>query len=69
MLQRQFGRRVRKLRTERKWTQEDLAERLDVTWVYISNLENGRRSPSFALIERISLVFHVPVMELFRFDE
>lgn len=37
-----FGRRVRKLREQRDWTQKVLADRLDVSVSYISKVENGR---------------------------
>ena len=42
-----FGQEVRRLRLQAGMTQEDLAERLDVTRVTISQIENGKnRHPS-----------------------
>ena len=36
-----IGKMIRKLRVERKWTQEELASQMDVTATFISNLERG----------------------------
>lgn len=46
-----FGQEVRRLRLQAGMTQEDLAERLDVTRVTISQIENGRnRRPSDSIL-------------------
>ena len=39
----QFGRNVRAARTEKGWTQEELAERSSLTPVQISRVERGVR--------------------------
>ncbi|NJQ06087.1 helix-turn-helix domain-containing protein [Streptomyces lonarensis] len=41
-----FGARLRSLRDERGWTQEDLASRIGCTGSHISAVETGRRSPT-----------------------
>ncbi|MFF4366537.1 Scr1 family TA system antitoxin-like transcriptional regulator [Streptomyces sp. NPDC001594] len=41
-----FGQRVRALREERGWTQEELAERLGCSGTHISAVETGRRPPT-----------------------
>ncbi|MGW1769541.1 helix-turn-helix domain-containing protein [Streptomyces sp. NPDC002073] len=41
-----FGRRLRMLRDERGWTQDDLAERMGYSGTHISAVETGRRSPT-----------------------
>ncbi|KEF07360.1 MULTISPECIES: helix-turn-helix domain-containing protein [Streptomyces] len=41
-----FGVRLRALRDERGWTQEELAERLGYSGTHISAVENGRRPPT-----------------------
>ncbi len=43
-LQERFGQRVRKLRQERGWTQEDMADRLGLDRAYISHLERGTKN-------------------------
>ncbi|MER5869032.1 helix-turn-helix transcriptional regulator [Streptomyces sp. NPDC002044] len=41
-----FGQRVRTLRDERGWTQEELAERIGCSGTHISAIETGRRPPT-----------------------
>ncbi|MEU2180290.1 helix-turn-helix domain-containing protein [Streptomyces thermolilacinus] len=41
-----FGERLRRLRDERGWTQDDLAERMGYSGTHISAVETGRRSPT-----------------------
>ncbi|MFD5147985.1 helix-turn-helix domain-containing protein [Streptomyces sp. NPDC058401] len=41
-----FGQRLRALRDERGWTQDELAERMGCSGSHISAVETGRRSPT-----------------------
>ncbi|MEU3598912.1 helix-turn-helix transcriptional regulator [Streptomyces sp. NPDC006798] len=41
-----FGQRLRALRDERGWTQDDLADRMGYSGTHISAIETGRRSPT-----------------------
>ncbi|MFF0227598.1 helix-turn-helix domain-containing protein [Streptomyces sp. NPDC004629] len=41
-----FGQRLRTLRDERGWTQDELAERMGYSGTHISAVETGRRSPT-----------------------
>jgi len=55
----QFGRRVQKLRTRRKLTQEDLAELAQLHRNYISQIECGRRNVSLLNILKIGRALKV----------
>lgn len=62
-----IGRKVRQLRTERGWTQADLARRLDelgwpVDQTTVSNLELGRRPIRVAEADALALAFGVPML-------
>jgi putative transcriptional regulator len=57
--------RLRELRTERRWSQADLADRLDVSRQTINALETGRYDPSLPLAFKISAVFDLPLEALF----
>ncbi|MDI3386085.1 helix-turn-helix transcriptional regulator [Streptomyces sp. B-S-A8] len=41
-----FGQRLRELRDERGWTQDELAERIGCSGTHISAIETGRRPPT-----------------------
>ena len=60
-----FGRRVRALRRERKFSQEELADRSRLHWTYLGGIERGERNPSLMNITRIANALGVRVGELF----
>lgn len=62
----QLGMRIKFLRSERKWSQEDLALEAGINKNYISDLENGRRNPSLDILERIAIAFSISLSELFK---
>ena len=64
--QEQLGMRIRFLRQQRRWSQEDLALNANINKNYISDLENGRRNPSLEILERIATTFGITLAELFK---
>ena len=64
--QEQLGMRIRFLRQQRHWSQEDLALNANINKNYISDLENGRRNPSLEILERIAITFGITLAELFK---
>jgi putative transcriptional regulator len=61
--------RVKLLRTELDWTQEELAEHLGVTRQAIIAIEKGKYDPSLPLALRMGRIFGKPVEEIFFLDE
>jgi putative transcriptional regulator len=61
--------RLKVLRAERDWTQEDLAQRLGVTRQAIIAIERGKYDPSLPLALRIGKLFSQPVEQIFLMDE
>lgn len=59
---------LRELRTERGWTQADLALRLYVSRQTINALEAGRYDPSLPLAFRIARLFERKIEDIF-FDQ
>lgn len=57
--------RLRVLRAEREWTQEQLADAIGVSRQAINALETGRHDPSLDLAFRIAAAFAVPVEQVF----
>lgn len=60
-----FGTRLRQLRLEVGLSQEQLAERLDVSTETVSNLERGVHAPNFFRLEPLARSLDIPVHELF----
>lgn len=58
--------RIRELRTERGWTQADLATRLEVSRNSVNAIENGKYDPSLPLAFKISELFGLPIEKIFQ---
>jgi len=57
--------RIRVLRAERRWTQAELGERINVSRNSINAIENGRHDPSLPLAFRIAKEFELSVYQVF----
>ena len=57
--------RLRVLRAEREWTQEQLASTTGVSRQAINALETERHDPSLDLAYRIAAAFGLPVEQVF----
>lgn len=60
-----FGARVRELRTERGWSQEDFAHRANLDRTYVSGIERGTRNPTLDIIHRLAETLDVSPSALF----
>ena len=49
-----IGRRIKELRVSRGYSQEKLAEELDISVVYVSQIERGIKSPSLSIFIKIA---------------
>jgi putative transcriptional regulator len=57
--------KLRTLRAERRWSQADLGERLEVSRQAINAIETGKHDPSLSLAFRISRLFAMPIEVIF----
>ncbi|HID9469251.1 TPA: helix-turn-helix domain-containing protein [Serratia liquefaciens] len=64
-LQIKFGQRVRELRKERGWSQEEFADKCGLDRTYVSGIERGVRNPTLEVIGVISLGLNVNISILF----
>ena len=60
-----FGRKVRKLRVQRGWTQVDMAERLGLDRSYLADVERGKRNISLLNLDVIAKGFGLSLSRLF----
>lgn len=61
--------RIRVLRAERCWSQEQLAQKLSVSRQTVNSLENDRSRPSNSLALAIARLFDSRVEDVFRLGE
>ena len=59
-----IGKRIKRYRTDKKMSQEDLGEVVRATPVYLSYIENGSRSPSLEMLVMIANALDVSADDL-----
>jgi len=57
--------RLRILRAERSWSQQDLATRLEVSRQSVNAIETGKYDPSLPLAFRIARLFGLTIESIF----
>jgi putative transcriptional regulator len=57
--------RLKELRGEHGWSQQALADRLDVSRQTVNALETGKYDPSLPLAFRIGRLFQLPIEAIF----
>jgi transcriptional regulator with XRE-family HTH domain len=60
-----LGKRIRELRAQRGWSQEQFADVCRVHRTYMGHLERGEKNVSFSSIERVAKALDVSLAELF----
>ena len=60
--------RIQELRKERRITQSELADAVDVTRQTIISLENGKYNASLILAHKLAQFFDVTIEDIFIFD-
>jgi transcriptional regulator with XRE-family HTH domain len=68
-LRERFGARIRVLRKRAGLSQEQLAERADISVDFLSLVERGVNAPSFDTMERLARVLGVEEVDLFDFSD
>ncbi len=60
-----IGKRLRKLREERKFSQGDMEKSTGLFRCYISRVENGYTVPNLKTLEKCAKAFDIPLFRLF----
>lgn len=63
-----FGERLRKLRTQNRLSQEELAKKLGVTAQAVSKWEHGRSTPDFEAVVPMAKLFHISTDQLLGYE-
>jgi transcriptional regulator with XRE-family HTH domain len=67
-LRKKFGQQLRSIRAQRRMTQEQFAETLNISVDFLSLIERGINAPSFETLERMAKRLRLSVAELFKFQ-
>jgi transcriptional regulator with XRE-family HTH domain len=67
-LREKFGRRLRQIRAQRRMTQEQFAETVDISVDFLSLIERGRNAPSFETLDKMAKRLKLSVADLFTLD-
>ena len=59
-----FGRRVREIRKNSGWSQEEFADEVELDRTYIGGIERGERNLALRNIHRIAQTFGMTIAEL-----
>lgn len=60
-----YGERLRQLRIERGFTQEEIALRADITTSYYGQLERGTANPTINMLTKICDVMGILIIDIF----
>jgi putative transcriptional regulator len=61
--------RIKELRTERGWTQQELADAVGVSRQSINSIERERYEPSLSLALEFARVFGRPTDDIFKLED
>ncbi len=66
-VKKQFGNHLRKLRTDKKLTQEELADKAGLHFTYIGQIERGLRNPSLVNLHKLAKALKISGGDLLPF--
>ena len=64
-----LGKKIRLLRHQKGWSQEDVAKRLDIFIPAFSKIETGITDINLSRLEQIAALFEMPVVQLLTFND
>lgn len=64
-----LGKKIRLLRHQKGWSQEDVAKRLDISIPAFSKIETGITDINLSRLEQIAALFDMSVVQLLTFND
>jgi transcriptional regulator with XRE-family HTH domain len=64
-----LGKKIRLLRHQKGWSQEDVAKKLDISIPAFSKIETGITDINLSRLEQISILFDMTVVQLLTFND
>ena len=65
----QFGLKVKQLRNQKGWSQEELAHKADIDRTYLPGIEAGKRNVSIVVIEKLAKALKVELTEIMNLNK
>jgi transcriptional regulator with XRE-family HTH domain len=65
-ISKQLGQNMKRIRAKKGMSQGDIARALEVDRGYISNIENGKKNPTIATIQKLANALGVSADELLK---
>lgn len=59
-----LGKKIQKLRKDQGYSQERLSEIIKISRTHMGHIEQGRKSPSLKLLEKLAKTFKIKVKDL-----
>lgn len=63
-IRRQLARNLKRFRTEKGWSQEELADQAGLHRTYVSGVERGVRNPTITIVAALAKALSVSAAEL-----
>ena len=60
-----LGNKIQKIRKSLGYSQEELAHLVKISRTHMGHIEQGRKSPSLEVMERVAKILKVPLKDLF----
>jgi transcriptional regulator with XRE-family HTH domain len=64
-----IGKKIKYLRFQRGWSQEDVAKRADISILALSKIETGLTDINLSKLERLAALFEISVIQLITLEE
>ena len=64
-----LGKKIRLLRHQKGWSQEDVAKKLDISIPAFSKIETGITDINLSRLEQIAILFDMSVVQLLTFND
>ncbi len=58
-IRQRLAQNLRRLRTEKGWSQEEFADRAGIHRTYVSDIERGARNPTISIVEKLAVALDV----------
>lgn len=60
-----LGKKIQRLRKNIGLTQEELAEKINISRTHMGHIEQGRKAPSLKVLNKLAHILKVKISELF----